>query len=117
MRQSVASRPALASIALPSALATRRGQDLRAILKRRRVQRSEVSAGVVYFMTMFVIGPIAAIPMAILFRVSLDDNGRHALVPALWALLYALVVWLIGIYLGARLATSRRERIVEVLKA
>ena len=42
-------------------------------------------------------------------------GGSDWIAPTLIALVYATVVWVIGLVVGARLATERRGRIVLVL--
>ena len=98
-----------------SALAVRQPSDVRAIMKRRRIQRAEINVALAYFATMFIFGPIVAAPAALLFKVAISRGSTGWVAPTGAALVYAVVVWIVGLLVGARLATTRRDRIAAVL--
>ena len=98
-----------------SALAVRQASDVREIVRNRRVRRTEINVAVAYFATMFVFGPVVATPAVLLFKEAVTRGTNGWVGPTVAALVYAAVVWTIGLVVGARLASSRRERIVSVL--
>jgi len=98
-----------------SALAVRQSSDVRQIIKNHRVHRAEINVAIAYFATMFVFGPIATLPAVLFFKEAVTRGSSGWVGPTIAAMVYAVAVWIVGLVVGARLATSRRERIVSVL--
>jgi hypothetical protein len=98
-----------------SALAVRQSSDVRKIMRNHRIHRAEINVAIAYFATMFVFGPLVAAPAVLFFKDAISHGTHGWVTPTLAALAYAVVVWIIGLVVGARLASTRRERIVEVL--
>ena len=98
-----------------SALAARQSSDVREIMRNHRIHRAEIKVAVAYFATMFVFGPLVAAPAVVLFKVAITRGTSGWVGPTIAALAYAGAVWVIGLVVGARLASTRREQIVAVL--
>ena len=77
--------------------------------------KSETRRGLAYFGTMFVIGPLVSLPSFVAFYFALYHGPALRLFALVCAILWSLIIWLVGWYVAVVLARGRRDVITAVL--